>query len=224
MLSQNKQRARPPPKPPAGNTAAGGAKKTQWKRKEKQNNCRLEERLAVQARAKADSLSSPYTHSLLTMPVASHHSAAGRCLKALIWNQPVIWREYKKNHTSGTMKKKNGNMSLKGPVLLTPRHTSPAAPPQAPLQPTAGQNERPASFKTTACFSNTNVSTLQHGWSVAVRPSPPFKADQTASPSSKTRGVCYQFGLKELQGASTVRNLKETHFKCFIWGDWDMRE
>lgn len=29
-------------------------------------------------------LSSPYTHSLLTLPVASHHSAARRCFIALI--------------------------------------------------------------------------------------------------------------------------------------------
>lgn len=35
-------------------------------------------------------LSSPYTHSLLTMPVASHYSVARRWLIALIWDQPVI--------------------------------------------------------------------------------------------------------------------------------------
>lgn len=43
-------------------------KKTQRKRKEKQHNCRLEERLAVRARAKADSLVSLH-------PLPPHHAS-----------------------------------------------------------------------------------------------------------------------------------------------------
>lgn len=208
MLSQNKQRARPPPKPPAGNMAAGGEKKTQRKRKEKQHNCRVEERLAVRARAKADSLVSLH-------PLPPHH-ASGKPLRRgqrraystdleSVWEQNQTEGNTRKTTQMGITKKKNGTMSLKGPLLFTPRLRSPVAPPQAPLQPTAGQNERPASFKTAACLSNTTVSTLQQGWSVAVRTSPPFRADQTASLSSKMRGVCYQFELKTIEpGMKTV--------------------
>lgn len=74
-------------------------KKTQRKRKEKQHNCRVEERLAVRARAKADSLVSLH-------PLPPHH-ASGKPLqcgqkRAYSTDLESVWEQ---NQTEGNTRK-----------------------------------------------------------------------------------------------------------------------
>lgn len=79
MLSQNKQRASPLPKPPAGNMAAGREEKTLEKRKKKNSIIAGLRKGWLFKPGLKQTLSSLYTHSLLTRPVASHHSVAKSC-------------------------------------------------------------------------------------------------------------------------------------------------
>lgn len=109
-------------------------KKTQRKRKEKQHNCRLEERLVVRARAKADSLVSLH-------PLPPHH-ASGKppeCGQKMA-QSTALESASDQNQTAGSTRKSTQVGIPKKWNHVPKRATTLNSMPQKPNSSTTGSN------------------------------------------------------------------------------------